>query len=54
MKIFSVFNRIMEQVLSGNKAPVPPYDMSIIELIKFGIYNMIKKSFLVKYGLKDF
>jgi phytoene dehydrogenase-like protein len=53
-KIFSVFNGIMEQALSGNKAPGPPYDMNIIELIKFGIYNMINKPLLMKYGLKDF
>jgi phytoene dehydrogenase-like protein len=53
-KIFSIFNGIMEQALSGNKAPVPPYDMSIIELIKFGIYNMINKPLLMKYGLRDF
>jgi len=53
-KIFSIFNGIMEQALSGNKAPVPPYDMNIIELIKFGIYNIIKRPLLMKYGLKDF
>jgi len=53
-KLFSIINEIMEQALSGNKAPVPPYDMSIIEIIKFGIYNMINKPLLMKYGLNDF
>jgi len=53
-KLFSVFNGMMEQALSDNKAPVPPYDMSIMELLKFGIHNMIKKPLLMKYGLKDF
>ena len=53
-KIFTVINGIMEQALSGNKAPVPPYDMSFIELLKFGIYNFINKPFLMKYGLRDF
>ena len=53
-KLFSVFYGIMEQALSGNKAPVPPYDMGIIELLKFGVHNMIKKPLLVKYGLRDF
>ena len=53
-KLFTVSNGIMEQAVSGNKAPVPPYDMNIMELIKFGIHNMIKKPLLMKYGLKDF
>jgi len=53
-KLFSVFYGIMEQAVSVNGAPIPPYDMSIIELIKFGVYNMIKKPLLMKYGLRDF
>jgi phytoene dehydrogenase-like protein len=53
-KLFIVFNGIMEQALSDNKAPVPPYDMNIMELLKFGFYNLIKKPLLMKYGLKDF
>ncbi|WP_461247121.1 phytoene desaturase family protein [Treponema sp. R6D11] len=53
-KLFAVSNGIMEQALTDNKAPVPPYDMSIIELLKFGIHNMIKKPLLMKYGLRNF
>jgi len=53
-KLFSVCNGIMKQALNDNTAPVPPYDMSIMELIKFGIHNMIKKPLFLKYGLKDF
>jgi len=53
-KLFSVIYGIMEQALSNNKTPVPPYDMSIIELIKFGIHNMLNKPLLMKYGLKDY
>lgn len=53
-KLFYIFNGIMEQALSDNKAPIPPYDMSIIELLKFGIHNMKKKPLMMKYGLNDF
>jgi phytoene dehydrogenase-like protein len=53
-KLFSIINGIMKQAYSDNKAPVPPYDMSIIELIKFGIHNMVKKPLMMKYGLNDF
>jgi len=53
-KLFSIFYGIMEQALSDNKAPVPPYDMNIVELIKFGIHNMVNKPLMMKYGLNDF
>src|SRR5215471_4952109 len=53
-KIFSVNNGIMEEMFKNSGAPIPPYEMNIFQLIKFGINNMIKKPLLMKYGLQNF
>jgi len=53
-KLFSVNNGIMKEMYSDNNAPIPPYEMNIFQLIKFGIKNMIKKPLLMKYGLQNF
>jgi phytoene dehydrogenase-like protein len=53
-KIFSVNNRIMEEMFNNSDPPIPPYEMNIFQLVKFGIFNMIKKPLLMKYGLQNF
>ena len=53
-KIFSVNNGIMEEMYRNSGPPIPPYEMNIFQLVKFAIYNMIKKPLLMKYGLQNF
>lgn len=38
-KICNINNTMLKEMYSGTEAPKPPYDMSLIELIKFGINN---------------
>jgi len=51
--IFDINERILEEMLSGTEAPKPPYEMSIFELIKFGINNYRNKPTFMKYGMKN-
>jgi phytoene dehydrogenase-like protein len=53
-KIFSVNTGIMEEMFNNSGPPIPPYEMNIFQLVKFGISNMIKKPLLMKYGLQNF
>lgn len=52
-KLFNINNTIFKEMYSGSEAPKPPYDMSLIELIKFGINNMKNKPMFMKYGMKN-
>jgi phytoene dehydrogenase-like protein len=52
-KIFTINEGIMKEMFSGG-APKPPYEMSLFQLLQFGIRNMMKKPLLMKYGMKNF
>ncbi|WP_238883821.1 NAD(P)/FAD-dependent oxidoreductase [Clostridium sp. YIM B02551] len=50
------FFNLNEKILSemyGGGAPKPPYEMGLIEKLKFGIDSMIKRPTLMKYGMKN-
>jgi phytoene dehydrogenase-like protein len=51
--IFDINERMYLEMNSGTEAPKPPYEMNLLELIKFGINNYIKRPALMKYGMKD-
>ncbi len=53
-KFFAVNSGMMNEMLSDNHAPIPPYEMNLFQLIKFGINNLVKKPLLIKYGMKNF
>ena len=50
--LFNVNKSIFDEMYSDNSAPIPPYDMNIFQLIKFGLHNFVKKSTFMKYGMK--
>lgn len=52
-RIFDINERMFAEMNSGTEAPKPPYEMSLLDLIKFGINNYRKKPTFMKYGLKD-
>jgi phytoene dehydrogenase-like protein len=52
-RIFDINEKMYVEMNSGTGAPKPPYEMNLLELIKFGINNYIKRPALMKYGLKD-
>lgn len=51
-RIFEINEKIFNEMTTGT-APKPPYEMSIFDLIKFGINNYIKKPTFMRYGLKN-
>jgi phytoene dehydrogenase-like protein len=51
--IFDINEKMYIEMNSGTGAPKPPYEMSLLELVKFGINNYIKKPTFMKYGMKD-
>jgi phytoene dehydrogenase-like protein len=51
--IFDINERMFTEMNSGTEAPKPPYEMSLFDLIKFGINNFRKKPTFMKYGLKN-
>ncbi|QGU95826.1 NAD(P)-binding protein [Clostridium bovifaecis] len=51
--IFDINERMYIEMNSGTGAPKPPYEMNLVELMKFGINNFIKKPTFMKYGMKD-
>lgn len=52
-RIFEINEKIFKEMTSGTEAPKPPYEMNLLELIKFGINNYMKKPTFMKYGLKN-
>lgn len=52
-RIFDVNEKMFKEMHMGKGAPKPPYEMSLLDIIKFGIYNLRKKPTFMKYGLKD-
>ncbi|MDF2524284.1 MAG: amine oxidase, partial [Clostridiales bacterium] len=52
-RIFDINERMYIEMNSGTEAPKPPYEMSLFELMKFGVNNYIKRPIFMKYGMKD-
>ncbi len=52
-KILAIHRRMLQEMYSGSEAPKPPYDMSLGEIIRFGISNIIKKPTFMRYGMKN-
>ena len=52
-RIFNINEKIFKEMSSGTEAPKPPYEMNLLDLIKFGIKNYTKKPTFMKYGLKN-
>lgn len=53
-RLFSINEKMLAEMYGGDSAPVPPYEMNLFQLIKFGIMSMIKTPVMMKYGLKNF
>ncbi len=51
--IFDINEKMYEEMNSGTGAPKPPYEMNLLEFVKFGVNNFVKKPVFMKYGLKD-
>lgn len=51
--IFDINERMVAEMFSGTEAPKPPYEMNLLELIRFGINNFRKKPTFMKYGMKN-
>lgn len=52
-EIFDIMERINKEMFSGKEAPEPPYDMTILQLIKFGLSAKRNRPTFMKYGIKD-
>ncbi|WP_066303693.1 NAD(P)/FAD-dependent oxidoreductase [Bacillus sp. FJAT-29814] len=52
-KLFGIMETINQEMFSGTEAPEPPYDMNLLELIRFGIKSKKQKPIFMKYGNKD-
>lgn len=52
-RLFHIMDTINTEMFSGKEAPEPPYDMNLLELIKFGIKSSKQKPIFMKYGTKD-
>lgn len=51
--IFDIMETINKEMFSGTEAPEPPYDMSLLQLIKFGLNAKKQRPMFMKYGNKD-
>lgn len=51
--LFHLMKTINLEMFSGTEAPEPPYDMSLFQLIRFGIKSRKQKPMFMKYGNKD-
>lgn len=52
-KLFHTMNTINTEMFSGKEAPEPPYDMNLLQLIRFGIRSSRQKPVFMKHGTKD-
>lgn len=51
--IFDLMETINTEMFSGTEAPEPPYDMNLLQLIKFGMNAKKHRPMFMKYGNKD-
>lgn len=52
-RIFDVMEKINSEMFSGTEAPEPPYDMNLLQLIRFGMKAKKTRPMFMKYGNKD-
>lgn len=52
-RIFNVMDEIHTEMFAGTEAPEPPYDMSLFQLIRFGMNARKLRPAFMKYGNKD-
>lgn len=52
-KLFYIMETINKEMFSGKEAPEPPYDMNLLQLIRFGMRTSKQKPLFMKYGNKD-
>jgi len=52
-RIFDINEKIFSEMYSGTEAPKPPYEMTLLDMIKFIVNNFRKKPTFMKYGLKN-
>lgn len=52
-KLFHIMEKINAEMFSGTEAPEPPYDMNLLQLIRFGIKAKKRMPTFMKYGNKD-
>ncbi len=52
-RIFDVMETIVTEMFSGTEAPEPPYDMNLLQLIRFGMAAKRQRPSFMRYGSKD-
>lgn len=52
-RLFDLMETINTEMFSGSEAPEPPYDMNLLQMIKFGITAQRQRPMFMKYGTKD-
>lgn len=52
-KLFHIMETINTEMFSGSEAPEPPYDMNLLQLIRFGMKSSRQRPLFMKYGNKD-
>lgn len=52
-KLFTIMEAINAEMFSGTEAPEPPYEMNLLQLIRFGMKTKKQKPMFMKYGNKD-
>lgn len=52
-KLFDIMEAIYKEMFSGTEAPEPPYDMNLLQKIRFGIKTSRRMPTFMKYGNKD-
>lgn len=52
-RLFQIMETINQEMFSGAEAPEPPYDMNLLQLIRFGLKAKQQRPMFMKYGNKD-
>jgi phytoene dehydrogenase-like protein len=52
-RVLDIMHAINKEMHSGKEAPEPPYDMTLFQLVKFGMNAMRQRPMFMKYGNKD-
>ncbi len=52
-QLFQIMETINREMFSGTEAPEPPYDMNLLQLIRFGLQAKRQRPMFMKYGNKD-
>lgn len=52
-RTFDIMETINKEMFSGTEAPEPPYDMSLFQLIKFGMNSKKHRPMFMEYGIKN-